>query len=141
MFWRVFGGVVLAAVVAAGVQSFFGEDDDGGDGDYVEATSDDEALSVLDAINRNPTVPFAVRGWVYDDGAFVQLCHGLRAGSPPTCRGPVLLLRNLDLARLDMESGDWDGTPVRYTEDPVILGGTVDGTQMSVVEVLAESDR
>jgi hypothetical protein len=141
-FWRIFTAVVVALVIAGGIQAFFADDDRGGDGeddDFVEAESDDEALSVLDAINRNPGVSFAVRGWVYDDGSFVQLCQGLYTEGEPRCRGPVLLLKNLDLARLDLEAGEWNGNEVRYTDEPVILGGTIDGTQLSVVEILSSA--
>ena len=132
--WRVIVGVVVVVLVLAGVNAFFAGDD--GE-DFEEVTSDETALAVADAINRNPGVAFAVRGWVYDDGAFLQLCNGLIDGDPPRCRGPVLLLKNLDLRRLDLEEGDRDGTTVRYTAEPVVLGGTVDGTQLSVVEVLS----
>lgn len=135
MFWRVFGAIVVALLVVAGSRAFFSDDADG-EPDFEEVESDDVALSVMDAINRNPTVPFAVRGYVYDDGAFLQLCNGLVDGAPPRCRGPVLLLQDLDLARLNLEEGEQDGTAVRYSAEPVILGGTIDGTQMAVVEVL-----
>lgn len=138
MFWRVFGAIVVALLVVAGVRAFFTDEPDE-DEEFQEAESDDEALSVLDAINRNPQVPFAVRGWVYDDGAFLQLCHGFSTDGEPRCKGPVLLLQNLDVARLDLERGEWNGEEVRYTAEPVILGGTIDGTQMAVVEILSSA--
>ena len=98
-----------------------------------EAKSNADGLSVTDAINRAPDVSFAVRGYVFDDGAFVQRCQGITMSSPPSCRGPVLLLHDLDLARVNLV----DGTTVRYTDEPVILGGRINGTQLFVVDVLA----
>lgn len=100
------------------------------------AESNGDGLSVMDAINRAPNIAFAVRGYVVDDGAFVQLCNGLELSSPPKCVGPSLLLRNLDLARINLVTAK----TVKYTKDPVILGGNVDGTQLLVVDVLAPSD-
>ncbi|MEA3019105.1 MAG: hypothetical protein QOI47_629 [Actinomycetota bacterium] len=104
-----------------------------------EAASNAEGLSVGDAVNRAPTVSFAVRGFVVDDGAFVQLCESLLMTKPPKCRGPVMLVRNLDLARLNLKSGTRGGRRIRYTDQPVILGGRVDGTQLSVEDVLGSA--
>ena len=98
------------------------------------AKSDDHGLSVRDAINRAPNVAFAVRGFVVDDGAFVQLCEGIQDTKPPRCAGSVLLVRNLDQSRLDMRRSG----KVRWTPDPVVLGGKVDGTQLYVADVLAD---
>ena len=135
--WRCIVAAVLALVLAIGVRAFF-SDDSGGDADFVEVQSDDTALDPEDAILRAPVgTAIAVRGYVYDDGSFVQLCDGLTDGDPPTCRGPSLLLRGLDLARLALERDEIDGTTVLYTEEPIVLGGTVDGTQLDVVEVLS----
>ncbi|MEN3272570.1 MAG: hypothetical protein V7636_1331 [Actinomycetota bacterium] len=95
--------------------------------------SDDAALSVKEAINRAPNVAFAVRGYVFDDGAFVQLCEGMQDTNPPRCAGSVLLVRNLDLARLNTHTSG----KVRWTPEPVVLGGRIDGTQLYVLDVLA----
>ena len=125
--WRCIVAAVLALVLAIGVRAFF-SDDGGGEADFVEVASDDAALDPGDAILRAPADrAIAVRGYVFDDGSFLQLCQGLVDGDPPACRGPSLLLRNLDLARLDVTEADVDGTPIAYTEEPVTLGGTVLG--------------
>jgi len=124
--------LVIAAVgvVVVVATSFIG----GNDAPAVhEATSNADGLSVTDAINRAPDVDFAVRGYVFDDGSFVQLCQGITMSSPPSCRGPVLLLHDLDLARVNL----LDAKTVRYTDEPVILGGRINGTQLFVVDVLA----
>ena len=128
--------LVLAAVVVlvvVGVAVFGGGDDEPSER---IAESNKDGLSVNDAINRAPDVAFAVRGYVFDDGAFVQLCQGIVLSDPPKCHGPSMLVRNLDLARVNLVRA---GT-VRYTKEPVILGGRVDGTQLSVVDVLAAGD-
>ena len=129
---------MLALVLAIGVRAFFSDDGDG-EADFVEVESDDAALDPDDAILRAPVgTAIAVRGYVYDDGSFVQLCDGLTGDEPPRCRGPALLLRGLDLARLALERDEIDGTTVLYTKEPIVLGGTVDGTQLDVVEVLSD---
>jgi hypothetical protein len=133
--WRSIVAAVVALVIAIGVRAFF----DGDDGDdFVEVTSDEAAIAPGDAIQRAPAdAAIAVRGYVYDDGAFVQLCQGLQDGDPPTCRGPSLLLKNLDLARLALVEDEVDGRTIHYTEEPVTLGGTVLGTELTVLEVLS----
>ena len=134
--WRSIVAVLVALLIAIGVRAFF----DGGDDApaYDEVESDDDALDPGDATLRAPVgTAIAVRGYVYDDGAFLQLCDTLSDDEPPRCVGPSLLLRGLDLARLALEEGEVDGTTVLYTDEPVTLGGTVDGTQLDVVEVLS----
>jgi len=135
--WRCIVGVVVAIVVAVGIRAFFGADDDGAD--HVEVESDSAALSVADAVRRAPPTAIAVRGYVYDDGSFLQLCNGLVDGDPPTCRGPSVLLRNLDIARLALVEGEVGGVDVLYSDEPVLLGGKVVGTELEVVEVLSGS--
>lgn len=105
-----------------------------------EVESDEVAVSVGDALTRQPTVAFAVRGFVYDDGAFVQLCNGLTGGEPPTCRGPSMLLEDLDLGRVPIKTGKVDGRTVRYTTEPVVLGGTLEGTLFHAVDVLPDGE-
>lgn len=135
--WRCIVAAVVALVVAIAVRAFF-EGDGSGEPDFIEVHSDDTAVDPRDATLRAPVgTAIAVRGYIYDDGSFVQLCDGLIDGDPPRCRGPALLVRGLDLARLSLTHGDVDGTAVLYSEEPVVLGGTVDGTQMDVVEVLS----
>jgi hypothetical protein len=120
-------GVILVVVIS------LTRSDDGDEPSVKYAKSDETAISVKEAINRAPNVAFAVRGYVFDDGAFVQLCEGMQETSPPRCAGSVLLARNLDLARLNTHRS---GT-VRWTPDPVVLGGRIDGTQLYVLDVLA----
>jgi hypothetical protein len=129
------GALVLAAI---GVVAFVVWTVAAGDDEPTvrEAPSNRDGLSVADAINRAPKVAFAVRGFIVDDGAFVQLCERIVLETPPKCAGSVLLLRNLDLARVNLE----ERGGVRYTAEPVILGGRVDGTQLSVVDVLAATE-
>jgi hypothetical protein len=137
--WRCIVAAVAALVIAIGVRAFF----DGGEGsgaapDFVEVQSDDTALDPGDATLRAPAgTAIAVRGYVYDDGSFLQLCDGLTEEDPPRCRGPVLLLEGLDLARLALERAEIEGTTILYTAEPVVLGGKVDGTVLDVVEVLS----
>lgn len=135
------GLLVLAAVGVLGVLafSFFG-DDDGGEPEIREVLSDERGLSVREAIARAPEDTFAVRGFAYDDGAFIQLCNGLTDHSPPRCAGPSILLLDLDLQRLPLERGEVDGRRVLYTEEPVLLGGNLDGTQLRVVDVLIDGE-
>jgi hypothetical protein len=128
--------LVVAAIGVLGVVVWSFVRDDGSDADVDRVKSDDHALSVNDAINRAPGVAFAVRGYVVDDGAFVQLCEGLQKTHPPRCGGAVALLRNLDLARLHLERSG----RVRYTPEPVVLGGRIDGTQLYVLDVLATDE-
>ena len=132
--WRCIVAAVIALVLAIAARAFF-DGDDPGDG-FVQVDSDETALDPQDASIRAPSKAIAVRGYVYDDGSFLQLCDGLTDGDPPTCRGPSLLLRNLDLARIDLTEGEVDGTTVLYSAEPVVLGGTVLGTEMTVLEVL-----
>ena len=137
---RVLSGlVVLAALGVLGVLalSLFGGDDDDGP-DIREVLSDERGLSVKEAIARAPEDTFAVRGFAYDDGAFIQLCNGLTDQSPPRCVGPSILLLDLDLQRLPVQDGEIDGRRVLYTEEPVLLGGNLDGTQLRVVDVLID---
>jgi hypothetical protein len=126
---------LLVVLAAAGVIGLIAWSLVGGDDEPAvhEATSDGDGLSVTDAINRAPDIDFAVRGYVFDDGAFVQLCQGIVMTEPPRCRGPVLLLHDLDLARVNL----LEAKTVRYTDEPVILGGRINGTQLFVVDVLA----
>jgi hypothetical protein len=140
--WRIIIGAVVGLVIAIAVRAFFdsGDDSAGDDGEpeFVEVESDDRALDPGDATLRAPVgTAIAVRGYVYDDGAFVQLCDGLTTEEPPRCRGPVLLVRGLDLARLAIIRAERDGATVLYTEEPVVLGGTVDGTALDVVEIFS----
>ena len=125
--------IVLAAlgVIAFVVISLTGGESD--DPSVTLAKSDDKALSVKDAINRAPNVAFAVRGYVIDDGAFVQLCEGIQDTKPARCAGSVLLVRNLDIARVNTNRSG----KVRWTPEPVVLGGRIDGTQLYVLDVLA----
>jgi hypothetical protein len=123
----------LAVLVVVGVAVFGGDDDTP---PVTQAESNDDGLSVGEAINRTPDVAFAVRGYVFDDGAFVQLCQGIVHDKPPKCRGPSVLLRNLDLARVNLE----ESRGVRYTAEPVLLGGRIDGTQLFVVDVLSSTE-
>ena len=134
--------LVIAALVVLGVLAFslFGDDDDG-EPDIREVQSDERGLSVSEAIGRAPEDTFAVRGFAYDDGAFIQLCNGLTDQSPPRCVGPSILLLDLDLGRLPIKEGDIDGTRVLYTDEPVLLGGNLDGTQLRVVDVLIDEDQ
>ena len=135
--WRCIAAAVVAVLVAVGVRAFFGGDDGGGE-DFVEAASDEQAISVGDAIRRAPSGTIAIRGYVYDDGSFLQLCNGLVIErDPPACRGPSALLRNLDLARLDLVQATVDGVDVAYTSEPVLLGATILGAEVTVVEVLS----
>ena len=137
--WRCIAAAAVAVLVAVGVLAFFGDDGGGGE-DFVEAASDDRAISVADAIRRAPSGTIAIRGYVYDDGSFLQLCNGLVIErDPPACRGPSALLRNLDLARLDLVRATVDGVDVAYTAEPVLLGATILGTEVTVVEVLSGS--
>lgn len=135
------GLLVLAAigVLVIVVFSLFGGDDDG-EPDIREVQSDERGLSVKEAIGRAPEDTFAVRGFAYDDGAFIQLCNGLTDDSPPRCVGPSVLLLDLDLQRLPLERGEIDGRRVLYTEEPVLLGGNLDGTQLRVVDVLIDAE-
>lgn len=126
--------IVLAAVgVIAFVVVSLTRGDDSAEPSVTVAKSDDKALSVKDAINRSPNVAFAVRGYVIDDGAFVQLCEGIQDTKPPRCAGSVLLVRNLDIARVNTNRSG----KVRWTPEPVVLGGRIDGTQLYVLDVLA----
>lgn len=134
--WRCIVAAVLAVLVAVAVRAFFGGDDEPR---RVEVASDEQAISVADAIRRAPRQTIAIRGYVYDDGSFLQLCNGLVDGDPPRCLGPSALLRNLDLARLDLERGERDGVDVAWTAEPVLLGGTIAGTEVTVAEVLSGS--
>lgn len=135
------GLLVLAAigVLVTIVFSVFGDDDDG-EPDIREVQSDERGLSVKEAIGRAPQDTFAVRGFAYDDGAFIQLCNGLTDDSPPRCVGPSILLLDLDLQRLPVQRGEIDGRRVLYTEEPVLLGGNLDGTQLRVVDVLIDEE-
>ncbi|HEX4904864.1 MAG TPA: hypothetical protein VFU93_05405 [Acidimicrobiales bacterium] len=135
------GLLVLAAigVLVIVVFSLLGGDDDG-EPDIREVQSDERGLSVKEAIGRAPEDTFAVRGFAYDDGAFIQLCNGLTDDSPPRCVGPSVLLLDLDLQRLPLERGEIDGRRVLYTEEPVLLGGNLDGTQLRVVDVLIDAE-
>jgi hypothetical protein len=128
--------LVVAAIGVLGVVVWSFVRDDGSDADVALTKSDAKALSVEDAVNRAPDVAFAVRGYVVDDGAFVQLCQGIQKTRPPRCGGAVVLLRNLDLARLNLERSG----KVRYTPEPVILGGRLDGTQLYVLDVVAAGE-
>ena len=135
------GLVVLAAmgVLTALAFTLFGDDDDG-EPQIREVVSDERGLSVKEAIGRAPEDTFAVRGVAYDDCAFIQLCNGLTDQSPPRCVGPSVLLLDLDLQRLPIEQGEIDGRRVLYTEEPVLLGGNLDGTQLRVVDILIDED-
>jgi hypothetical protein len=131
------------AVVVIVLLSLVGGDGDGAsdedpDADRVE--SDDVAVSVSEAVARQPLVPFVIRGYVYDDGAFVQLCNALTREDLRRCGGPSVLLEDLDLGRLALARDEADGRAVRYTEEPVLLGGTLDGTTFSVEDILAVPD-
>jgi hypothetical protein len=131
--------LVLAALGVLAVLAFtlVGGDDDG-EPEIREVLSDERGLSVKEAIARAPEDTFAVRGFAYDDGAFIQLCNGLTDQSPPRCVGPSILLLDLDLQRLPLERGEVDGRRVLYTAEPVLLGGDLDGTQLRVVDVLID---
>lgn len=133
--WRCIAAAVVAVLVAVGVRAFFGDD---GGRDIREIASDEAAIDPEDALARAPAGKvIAVRGFVYDDGSFVQLCDGLTGDDPPRCVGPSLLVKNLDLARLALEEAEIDGVSVLYTDEPIVLGGTVLGADITVTEVLS----
>jgi len=131
--YRILLVVALVAVVLAALRAVTTLDEPEVD----TVASDERAFSILDALQQGKT-DIAVRGHVYDDGAFLQLCSGLKDGSPPTCAGPSLLLRQLDLNRLDLERGDVAGTEVVWTEQPVVLTGMLDGTVFNATDILGD---
>lgn len=130
--YRILLVVALVAVALAALRFVAGLDEP----EVETAGSDERAFSILDALQQAET-DIAVRGHVYDDGAFLQLCAGLKGDGPPTCAGPSLLLRQLDLARLDLEEGETAaGTEVLWTEEPVVVTGSLDGTVFNATDIL-----
>jgi hypothetical protein len=110
--------------------------------DRPEATRVAEArsgeLPVAEALAASGEGRLAVRGYVHEGGGFpLRLCSGLQGGDPPRCVGPFLELLQVDAARFGLERGTDDrGRRVLWSPRPVTLLGTIEGTRMTVAQVL-----
>jgi hypothetical protein len=107
----------------------------GGDGADV-ASSDERALSVLDAAQETPDGErVAVRGFVFVDAEAGEVLCATRQGDPLACGGPALRLDHLDVGRLDRveatEPG-WDA----WSDDDVVLVGRLAAGTLDVEDVL-----
>ena len=81
--------------------------------------------------------PLTVRGYVFDGpGGFgLRLCNGRENTSPPRCLGPFLDLDGVNDGSFTLRSGTTDDGPVRWTEAPLALRGTILGTRMRVTQI------
>lgn len=100
------------------------------------AESDDEALSIDDAIGRPAGEKIAVRGYVFfDEQAGDVLCSS-RTGDPPECGGNTFRLEGIDPTRLELEfardTSRWDA----WSTDAVVLLGTRRGGTLVVEDIL-----
>lgn len=59
-------------------------------------------ISVAEALAFRGQGPLLVNGWLWRQGeGEVRLCTALSDSTPPSCQAPVLLVRGLDLARME----------------------------------------
>lgn len=94
-------------------------------------------LTVNEALGTVTERPIAVRGYVFMRERFPpELCTGRIPGEPPRCLGPSLVLRDLDLGRLDLRRFDDEGVEVVWTSEPVALLGRIDTATLTVTEIL-----
>jgi hypothetical protein len=75
--------------------------------------------------------PQAVTGNLLVQDGDVRLCSALAESFPPQCGGPSLLVEGLDLDTVADLISEGD---VSWTDNPIVLEGTVDGDTLSVSE-------
>jgi hypothetical protein len=132
--WRAATAAVAVAIVVLGLRLLES------DGDRVERPDPRAGeVGVQVAISTAERDPLVVRGFIYEGpgGLGLRLCEGLKAGDPPRCIGPFLDLDGVDRGSFGMTDGDVDGEAVRWSDDSIALRGTIVGTRMQVLQVLA----
>lgn len=105
-----------------------GEDGQGSSGTDT-VTSDVQGLSVAEALSYEGGEPVAVAAFLVADADGTRMCDALAESFPPQCGGDgALRVEGLDLDELPVaEEGD-----VRWTDEPVIVFGTVSGGTLIV---------
>jgi hypothetical protein len=106
---------------------------------YEQPELDGKVIKVRDAIAVSKAEPLTVRGFVFQGpGAReLRLCDGRKTGSPPSCIGPFVSIRNADRGQfvLEQATAGSEGT-VYYSAGSVSIIGTVVGTVLTVDVVL-----
>lgn len=101
-----------------------------GCGDADQPAAPAGPLSVEQALERAPSGPVDIRGYLLvDPGDRVRLCAALAESYPPQCGVAWLVVEGLpphELPPLERAQG------VGWTERPVTLGGTVEGETLRV---------
>ena len=94
--------------------------------------------SVARSIDVSGRGVLTVRGYVFDGpgGLGLRLCDGLRSGDPPRCRGPFLDLDGVNQGNFALERGTTDDGPILWSDTSIALRGRIDGTRMTVEQVL-----
>ena len=124
----------LAALVAVAALKFFAP----GAHDQLPTLRAGE-LRVSRAIDVAGPEAVTVRGDVFvgPGGLGLRLCDHRRTGSPPACVGPFLDLAGVNEGSFALRSGrDKRGRTVKWQPESVTLLGSVNGTLMTVEQVL-----
>jgi hypothetical protein len=132
---RVLTLLALFAVAVVAYLTFFGSNAETRQFPEVQAGE----TAVAAALDASPTRRLTVRGYVFDDAGPLRICHGRWKAEPPRCIGPYLELDRVDAGSFELERGeDRFGNAVLWSDDEVVLVGTVLGPRMTVISVLAD---
>jgi len=110
--------LLVIAVVACSDSHSKGPPNDGG-----SAGGFGPGISVGDALKSNLTGPLLVNGWLFVASAEeIKLCTALSESIPPVCGGPSLVVKGLDLTRIE---GLKEQQGRQWSQDVVQLLGEV----------------
>jgi hypothetical protein len=97
-------------------------------------------MRVADAIARAQAQEVAVTGFAFEGGGWpLRLCDSRKSGSPPSCIGPFVYVAGIDRGSFNMKRGRTADRAVYWTADAVTLLGTLQGTELTVSQVLSAS--
>ena len=122
-----FAVMTTASVVAAGC----GGDDGGDDGDLVSSpiSGVGPGISIGEVFNTDLKGPLLINGLLHIENGQVRLCESLAESFPPQCGGKFLVVKGLDLLKMDGLTREGS---VTWSERSVQILGTVEGEELTV---------
>ena len=90
-------------------------------------------LSIAEALDSNLKDPLLVNGHLHVQNNQVRLCEVLAESLPPQCGGGILVVKGLDLKKMD---GLTSAGSVTWSDQLVQVLGTVKGEVLTVSETV-----
>ena len=121
-------GILLIVVAIVGVAAAACSDDDS---DLVSGpiSGVGPGISIGEVFITDLKGPLLINGLLHVENGQVRLCEALAESFPPQCGGRFLVVKGLDLMKMDGLTREGS---VTWSEQPVQILGTVEGEELTV---------